>query len=416
MKVAELISVGTELLLGDILNSNAQYLSKQLASLGIACYYQSTVGDNPDRLQKVIELAASRANLLIFTGGLGPTPDDLTTETIARTFNTPLVEDATVVADIAAKFALRGRQMTDNNLKQALRPEGADILPNPVGTAPGIIWSPKPDVVLMTFPGVPTEMKRMWQDIAVPYLRSRQWATEVIASRTLRFWGVSESSLAEKVGDLFNSTNPTVAPYANWGEVKLRIAAKAASETEALAVIAPMEAHLRSIGGIDCYGADDQTLASVVGRLLTKQGETLSVAESCTGGGLGFMLTAVAGSSGYFLGGVIAYENRIKQALLGVEAEALETLGAVSEVVAQQMAAGVRDRTGSTWGLSITGVAGPDGGTEEKPVGLVYIGIAGPEESVGLRYRFGDRGREWVRQVSACTALDQLRRRLARLG
>jgi nicotinamide-nucleotide amidase len=416
MKVAELISVGTELLLGDILNSNAQYLSKQLASLGIACYYQSTVGDNPDRLQKVIELAASRANLLIFTGGLGPTPDDLTTETIARTFNTPLVEDATVVADIAAKFALRGRQMTDNNLKQALRPEGADILPNPVGTAPGIIWSPKPDVVLMTFPGVPTEMKRMWQDIAVPYLRSRQWATEVIASRTLRFWGVSESSLAEKVGDLFNSTNPTVAPYANWGEVKLRIAAKAASETEALAVIAPMEAHLRSIGGIDCYGADDQTLASVVGRLLTKQGETLSVAESCTGGGLGSMLTAVAGSSGYFLGGVIAYENRIKQALLGVEAEALETLGAVSEVVAQQMAAGVRDRTGSTWGLSITGVAGPDGGTEEKPVGLVYIGIAGPEESVGLRYRFGDRGREWVRQVSACTALDQLRRRLARLG
>jgi nicotinamide-nucleotide amidase len=417
MKVAELISVGTELLLGDILNSNAQYLSKQLASLGIACYYQSTVGDNPDRLQKVIELAASRANLLIFTGGLGPTPDDLTTETIAQTFNTPLIEDPMIVADIAAKFALRSRLMTDNNLKQALRPEGADILPNPVGTAPGMIWSPKPDVVLMTFPGVPTEMKRMWQDTAVPYLRSRQWATEVIASRTLRFWGVSESSLAEQVGDLFDSTNPTVAPYANWGEVKLRIAAKAASETEALAVIAPVEEQLRSIGGIDCYGADDETLASVVGQLLKNQGETLAVAESCTGGGLGSMLTAVAGSSDYFLGGVIAYENRIKQALLGVEAEALETSGAVSEVVAQQMAVGVRDRTGSTWGLSITGVAGPGGGTEEKPVGLVYIGIAGPEGSLGLPHRFGDRGREWIRQVSACSALDQLRRRLIdRLG
>jgi nicotinamide-nucleotide amidase len=417
MKVAELISVGTELLLGDILNSNAQYLSKQLASLGIACYYQSTVGDNPDRLQKVIELAASRANLLIFTGGLGPTPDDLTTETIAQTFNTPLIEDPVIVADIAAKFALRSRLMTDNNLKQALRPEGADILPNPVGTAPGMIWSPKPDVVLMTFPGVPTEMKRMWQDTAVPYLRSRQWATEVIASRTLRFWGVSESSLAEQVGDLFDSTNPTVAPYANWGEVKLRIAAKAASETEALAVIAPVEEQLRSIGGIDCYGADDETLASVVGQLLKNQGETLAVAESCTGGGLGSMLTAVAGSSDYFLGGVIAYENRIKQALLGVEAEALETSGAVSEVVAQQMAVGVRDRTGSTWGLSITGVAGPGGGTEEKPVGLVYIGIAGPEGSLGLPHRFGDRGREWIRQVSACSALDQLRRRLIdRLG
>jgi nicotinamide-nucleotide amidase len=417
MKVAELISVGTELLLGDILNSNAQYLSKQLASLGIACYYQSTVGDNPDRLQKVIELAASRANLLIFTGGLGPTPDDLTTETIAKTFNKPLIEDSAIVADIAAKFALRSRLMTDNNLKQALRPEGADILPNPVGTAPGIIWSPKPDVVLMTFPGVPTEMKRMWQDTAVPYLRSRQWATEVIASRTLRFWGVSESSLAEQVGDLFDSTNPTVAPYANWGEVKLRIAAKAGTEAEAFATIAPVEEQLRSIGGIDCYGADDDTLASVVGQLLAKRGETLSVAESCTGGGLGSMLTAVAGSSGYFLGGVIAYENRIKQALLGVEAEVLATSGAVSEMVAQQMATGVRDRTGSTWGLSITGVAGPGGGSEEKPVGLVYIGIAGPEESLGLPYRFGDRGREWIRQVSACSALDQLRRRLiARLG
>jgi nicotinamide-nucleotide amidase len=417
MKVAELISVGTELLLGDILNSNAQYLSKQLASLGIACYYQSTVGDNPDRLQKVIELAASRANLLIFTGGLGPTPDDLTTETIAQTFSTPLVEDAAVVADIAAKFATRGRQMTDNNLKQALRPEGADILPNPVGTAPGMIWSPKPDVVLMTFPGVPTEMKRMWQDTAVPYLRSRQWATEVIASRTLRFWGVSESALAEKVGDLFDSTNPTVAPYANWGEVKLRIAAKAGTEAEALATIAPLEEHLRSIGGIDCYGADDDTLASVVGQLLARQGETISVAESCTGGGLGAMLTAVSGSSGYFLGGVIAYDNWIKQALLGVDAEVLASHGAVSAAVAQQMAEGVRDRTGSTWGLSITGVAGPEGGTAEKPVGLVYVGVAGPQVALGVPYRFGDRGREWVRQVSACSALDQLRRRLiARLG
>lgn len=417
MKVAELISVGTELLLGDILNSNAQYLSKQLASLGIACYYQSTVGDNPDRLQQVIELAASRANLLIFTGGLGPTPDDLTTETIAQTFKTPLVEDAAVVADIAAKFALRGREMTDNNLKQALRPEGAEILPNPVGTAPGIIWSPRPDLVLMTFPGVPTEMKRMWQDTAVPYLRSRQWATEVIASRTLRFWGVSESGLAEKVGDLFDSTNPTVAPYANWGEVKLRIAAKAASEAEAFSLIAPVEAQLRSIGGIDCYGADQETLASVLGQLLTQAGETLSVAESCTGGGIGAMLTAVSGSSGYFLGGVIAYDNRIKQSLLGVEAEVLATAGAVSEVVAQQMAVGVRDRTGSTWGLSITGVAGPGGGSEEKPVGLVYIGLAGPGVMEGVAYRFGDRGREWVRQVSACTALDRLRRRLVnRLG
>jgi nicotinamide-nucleotide amidase len=416
VKVAELLSVGTELLLGDILNSNAQYLSQQLAGLGIACYYHSTVGDNPGRLQQAIELAASRANLIIFTGGLGPTPDDLTTETIAQTFGVPMVEDPAIVEDIAQKFALRGRTMTDSNLKQALRPQGAAVLPNPVGTAPGIIWSPKPDVVLMTFPGVPSEMKRMWQDTAVPYLKVQGWATEVIASRMLRFWGVSESSLAEKVSTFLEGTNPTVAPYANLGEVKLRIAAKAASAEAAMAMIAPVEAQLREIAGIDCYGADQESLGSAVGEALSWRSQTLSVAESCTGGGIGAMLTSVSGSSSYFLGGVIAYDNRIKEALLGVQSETLEIHGAVSEAVAMEMAVGIRDCTGSTWGLSITGVAGPGGGSEEKPVGLVYIGLAGPETVRAVAYRFGDRGRDWVRQVSASTALDLLRRQLLAQG
>jgi nicotinamide-nucleotide amidase len=396
MKVAEVISVGTELLLGDILNSNAQYLAQQLAQLGIAHYYQSTVGDNPERLQKTIAQAASRANLLIFTGGLGPTPDDLTTETIAQA------------------FAKRGRTLKDNNRKQALQPEGAEILPNPVGTAPGMIWSPRSELLILTFPGVPTEMKRMWQETAVPLLRAKGWATEVISSRTLRFWGVSESALAEKVGKYFDLSNPTVAPYANWGEVKLRISAKAKTEAEAQKLIAPIEAELRSLAGVDCYGADEESLATAVGQLLKAKGETLSVAESCTGGGLGAMLTAVAGSSSYFVGGVIAYENAVKMRLLGVEESALAEHGAVSELVAQQMAAGVRDRLGTTWGLSITGIAGPGGGTAEKPVGCVYIGIAGPDRIQAVRYVFGDRGRDWVRQVSACSALDLLRRE--RLG
>ncbi len=414
--VAEVISVGTEMLLGDILNSNAQFLAKELAKLGIAHYYQSTVGDNPERLSQTIKTAADRANLIIFTGGLGPTPDDLTTETIAQTFGVELIEDPAVVEDIAAKFRLRGRHMTDNNRKQATRPNGAAILPNPIGTAPGIIWEARPNVLLLTFPGVPTEMKRMWQDTAVPLLRSKGWASETIISRTLRFWGVSESSLAERASAYLEQSNPTVAPYANKGEVKLRISAKAKTEAEAIALITPVEKELRAIGGIDCYGADEDSLGSVVGQILTAKGQTLSVAESCTGGGIGQLLTAAAGSSVYFWGGVIAYDNRVKAALLGVDPAVLEQDGAVSEAVAAQMAVGVRDRLGTDWGLSVTGIAGPGGGSAEKPVGLVYIGVAGPSGVTAMPYRFGDRGREWVRTVTICTALDSLRRQLLAAG
>jgi nicotinamide-nucleotide amidase len=410
MKTAEIISVGTELLLGDILNTNSHYLAQQLAQLGIANYYQTTVGDNPTRLQSAIELAADRANLLIFTGGLGPTPDDLTTETIAAAFQTPLAERPEIWADIQAKFALRGRTLTDNNRKQALLPVGAAILTNPVGTAPGIIWSPRPDLLILTFPGVPSEMRRMWQEIAVPYLKQTGWSQDVIVSRTLRFWGVSESGLAEKVAHLFDRANPTVAPYANWGEVKLRIAAKAPTPEAAQALIAPVEAEIRDIAGIDCFGADEDSLATAIGHLLNQRQETLAVAESCTGGGLGAMLTDISGSSSYFQGGIIAYANAVKINRLGVNPVDIEQQGAVSAIVAEQMAQGVRDRLGTDWGISITGVAGPTGGTDEKPVGCVYIGIAGPRGVTATRYVFGDRGRDWVRRVSACSALDQLRR------
>jgi nicotinamide-nucleotide amidase len=257
-------------------------------------------------------------------------------------------------------------------------------------------------------------MKIMWQQVAVPYLRQQGWAEQSIFSRTLRFWGVSESALAEKVAPFFDSPNPTVAPYANFGEVKLRISAKADSAAAAQQLIAPVEQELRQIGGSDCYGTDEDSLASVVGDLLQAQQQTLSVAESCTGGGLGQMLTAVAGSSRHFMGGVISYDNAVKIQVLGVDATILADQGAVSAAVAQQMALGVRSRLGTTWGLSITGIAGPEGGTATKPVGLIYIGLAGPtaDQVTSFVYRFGDRGRDWVRRVSACTALDRLRRQL----
>lgn len=411
---AEIICVGTELLLGDILNSNSQYLAQQLAQLGIPHYYQTVVGDNVERLKQVIEIAASRVQILIFTGGLGPTPDDLTCETIADFFGVPLIERADIIEDITQKFAERGRVMSPSNRKQALIPQGAEILPNPTGTAPGIIWQPRPNLTILTFPGVPSEMHRMWEETAIPFLKSQGWGQEIIHSRSLKFWGIGESALAEKVSAYLNLPNPTVAPYAGKGEVRLRISAKAANTEIAEELIAPIEKQIKEIAGLDYYGSDHQTLAVVVGELLKKAGETVAVAESCTGGGLGQMLTEISGSSEYFWGGVISYDNSVKINLLGVNPTDLEKFGAVSATVAEQMALGVKNRLATTWGLSITGIAGPTGGAETKPVGLVYIGLAGPgEEVVSFEYHFGAmKQRFLIRHLSACAALDHLRRKL----
>lgn len=411
---AEVICVGTELLLGDILNSNSQYLAKELAALGVPHFYQTVVGDNIDRVHQAIEIASKRSSILIFTGGLGPTPDDLTTESIASYFNTALVEHPEVIADIQHKFAQSGRKMTPSNRKQALQPAGAEILPNPAGTAPGMIWQPQAGLTIFTFPGVPKEMHRMWRETAVPFLKTQGYGQNPIYSRSLRFFGIPEAALAEKVNHLFSSTNPTVAPYAGKGEVRLRISARAANQVAANALIEPIAAEIKQIAGVDYYGTDEDTLASVVGQLLTAKGQTLAVAESCTGGGLGQMLTDIPGSSEYFMGGVISYANRVKIDLLGVNAEDLATEGAVSEIVARQMAAGVKAKLGTDWGVSITGVAGPDGGTESKPVGLVYIGIAHPDGSVeGIKYQLSSfRERELIRRMSAAQGLNLLRQRL----
>ncbi|MBN3879056.1 MULTISPECIES: competence/damage-inducible protein A [unclassified Nostoc] len=411
---AEIICVGTELLLGDILNGNAQFLAQQLAQLGIPHYYQTVVGDNPERLKQVIEIAISRAQILIFTGGLGPTPDDLTCETIADFFKVPLVENPEIIEDITQKFAQRGQVMSPSNRKQALIPQGAEILPNPTGTAPGIVWQPRPEITIFTFPGVPSEMYPMWEETAVPFLKSQGWGKEIIYSRSLKFWGIGESALAEKVASYLKLPNPTVAPYAGKGEVRLRVSAKATSEAAAEELIVPIEKQLKEIAGLDFYGVNNDTLASVVGELLRTSKETLSVAESCTGGSLGQMLTEISGSSDYFWGGVISYDNSVKVKLLEVNQEDLDKFGAVSAIVAEQMAVGVKTRLATTWGLSITGIAGPTGGTDTKPVGLVYVGLAGPKDEVtSFEYQFGKvRGRALIRHVSANAALDNLRRKL----
>ena len=411
---AEIICVGTELLLGDIVNSNTQFLGQELAKLGIPHYYQSAVGDNIGRIHELLAIAVKRSSILLFTGGLGPTPDDLTTEAIASFFKTDLVEKQEIIDDIAAKFARLGRTMAPNNRKQALIPQGADILPNPVGTAPGIIWQPKPGLSILTFPGVPREMKYMWHETAIPYLKSIGWGKEIIYSRTLRFRGIGESSLANKIPQFFDLTNPTVAPYASKGEVRVRISAKAVSEAAATEVITPVAEEIIEIAGLDYFGSNDDTLASVVGNLLREVKQNLAVAESCTGGGLGAMVTAIPGSSEYFAGGIISYSNEVKVSLLEVKEADLIEYGAVSDVVAQQMALGVKQKLATDWGIGITGIAGPGGGTDTKPVGLVYIGLAAPDGTViSQKYLLGkERGRELVRNYSACHALDLLRRKL----
>ena len=411
---AEILCVGSELLLGNITNGNARWIAEQLAALGVPHQRQMVVGDNRERLMAELRQAAGRCRVLITTGGLGPTPDDLTTEAIAAAFETPLVEHSEIWSEIQARLSARGRLCSPSNRRQAFLPEGAAVLPNPTGTAPGMIWSPVPGFTVLTFPGVPSEMKAMWQQTAAPWLRESGLAAGVFASRMLRFWGVSESALAEEMADLLEQANPTVAPYAGAGEVKLRITARAEHQADAEALLLPVEREIRRRTGRSCFGVDEQSLAEVVLERLRQRGQTVAVAESCTGGGLGAALAAVPGASDVFLGGVIAYANGVKQGLLGVPADLLQAHGAVSDPVAQSMAEGARRVTGADWGLAITGVAGPGGGSDEKPVGLVHLAIAGPDGCSSEGVRFGtSRGRTWIQALSAGEALNRLRLQLA---
>ena len=409
----EILCVGTELLLGDILNGNARWLAEQLASLGLPHYRQTVVGDNQARLSAAVLEAASRCDVLITTGGLGPTPDDLTTASLAAAFGAPLEERDALWQEIKAKLGANGRPVAESNRRQACLPRGAEVLPNPVGSAPGMIWQPRKDFTVLTFPGVPSEMRAMWSETAEPWFRTVAGASSVLVSRQLRFTGIGESTLAEQISDLLDRTNPTVAPYAALGDVRLRLTARGENKAAASRLLDPVEEELRERFGQRCYGLDSDTLPSVVLQMLRAAGETLAVAESCTGGGLGAAISAIPGCSDVFQGGVIAYSNAVKQSLLAVPADVLADHGAVSEPVVRAMASGIRDRLGTDWGVAVSGIAGPGGGSEDKPVGLVHWAVAGPDGCEAIHECFGPRrGRHAVQQLSVIRSLDRLRLRL----
>ena len=407
---AELVMIGTELLLGETIDTNAAFLAQELAKLGIDVYYKSTVGDNWLRLIEVLAQALSRSDLVITSGGLGPTLDDLTREAIAAVTNRPLKLNNLALAAIEEYFKHTDRTMSENNRKQAYLPEGSEMIPNHWGTAPGILLNLGSKTVI-ALPGVPHELKGMFTETVVPYLVQNS-AKSVLVSRTLKFVGIGESQLVEIVhNELVQQSNPTIAPYASMGEIKLRITAKAGSKTDAEQLIQPVEDRLIALLSPYYYGADQDTLEAVVGAKLKARSQTLAAAESCSGGLIAHRITNVPGSSDYFERGYVTYSNHAKVELLGVDPEALRKFGAVSEIVAIQMAEGARLRAKTDWAISVTGIAGPGGGTAAKPVGLVHMAVAGAGYTKAKEFRFQGTREEIKFRVSQA-ALNFLRQEL----
>lgn len=407
---AEILAVGTELLLGDIVNTNAQYLARELAALGIEVYYQTVVGDNPKRLEDTIFHAFSRADLVITTGGLGPTEDDLTKETAAKYFGEKLVLDEKALSQIQVFFRRIGREMTDNNRKQAFVPEhNSEVLYNANGTAPGIIIEKNEKIIVM-LPGPPKEVMPMFENQVKPYLAKKQEYT--FLSRILRVASVGESAMEMKVKDLIDAqTNPTIAPYAKDGEAILRITAKAKNEEEANRMIDPVAAALKERLGKSVYAEGETNMETEVAKLLVEQKKTIAVAESCTGGEISSQLVRYPGISAVLLEGCVTYSNEAKMRRLGVLQETLDKFGAVSAETAREMAEGIAKTAGADIGIATTGIAGPDGGTKDKPVGLVYMGLYYKGNVEAREYHFvGNRNK--VRERATFQALDWLRRKL----
>ena len=410
--VAEILSVGTELLMGQIANTDAQYLSRRLSELGVTLYRHTTVGDNPSRVKQARAEALERADMVITTGGLGPTEDDLTKEMVGEFFGLPMELDEKSLEAVRTRMCRIGREMTENNNKQAYFPRGAIIMPNACGTAPGCIVEHGGKAVAV-LPGPPREMKDMFERQLAPYLRRR--SGEHIESRFLRVFGVGESKTEVLLLDLFHGENPTLALYCGAGEVTARISARVPLGTDAAPMIDPMEAEIRRRLGNAVYAAygpsEEVNLASTVLKMLMERGESIATAESCTGGMLISHLIDCPGASAAVHEGHVTYSNEAKMRVLGVRAETLQAHGAVSAECALEMAEGARRASGATWALSTTGVAGPDGGTPEKPVGLVYVGVAGPDGARAERLMLrGDR--DWIRTLACQNALNLLRLRL----
>ena len=411
---AELIAVGTELLLGNIANTDAQMLSQGLSALGINVYYHTVVGDNPQRLRAAVELAKSRADILITTGGLGPTCDDLTKNVLAECFGKKLVFHAPS-RRIEAYFERlhAGRPMTENNYQQAMLPEGCTVLDNDWGTAPGVAFEADGVRVIM-LPGPPRECRAMFTHRVIPYLKSL--ADGVIVSRTLKLFGIGESSMEAQLREEMEAmTNPTLAPYAKPTGTELRVTAHARTEAEALARIAPVVDQVKALLGDKVIGVDVSCLEEVCYGLLKERGLTVGTAESCTGGLLAKLLTDLPGSSALFRGGIVSYTNAVKAGVLGVPQTLLDQYGAVSPQVAEAMARGAKAVLGCDIALSTTGVAGPEPDDRGNPIGLVYLGLAWGEQCQVVPLHAGQVDRDRIRRQAAQTALDLLRRHLTGL-
>lgn len=401
---AEIISCGTELLLGQITDTNATYLAQNLAPLGIDLYFVSQVGDNQGRIVETLQQAWRRSDLIVMTGGLGPTEDDLVRESISALLGETMSIDPQLEATLRARFATAARTMPERNLKQASLIPSAQTLANPLGTAPGW-WVEKGEHIVVAMPGVPREMYRMWEEEVIP--RLRPYTGGLIFTRILRVSGLGESAVEERLQPFIRGNNPTVATYAKNDAIDVRITAKAATQQEAEQLVLATEQQIRQVLGAYIFAVDRETLSELVGRLLQERKLTLSVMESLTGGLLASTITDVSGSSDYFIGGLVAYSTDLKRQM-GVPAETLERYGAVSEQTARAMAHAVRERLGSAVGIGITGVAGPEM-QEGKPVGTVLIAIDGPDGVVTGKGPGWHAGRLDNKRYSVYAALNLLR-------
>jgi nicotinamide-nucleotide amidase len=384
--IAEIINVGTEILLGDILNTNSRYLSRRLAETGYSVFYQTVVGDNEKRLLDTINLAKSRCDVIILTGGLGPTNDDITKETVAKALNLNMYENIEVLNKIKDFFKRRDIEMTRNNVKQALMPEGSIILENNNGTAPGVMID-KEDKIFIILPGPPNELEPMFENCVIPILKDK--SDKIIVSRTLKLVGIGESTASQILEDILNNqTNPTIAPYAKQSEVHFRITAKADNVEVCNELIDGLEAKVRYRLGEYIYTTSDKELKQVIVEKLINNKLTLSIAESCTGGLLSSLIVNCSGASKIFKEGIVTYANEAKINELNVDKHIIDTYGAVSQETARAMAMGLKNKVNTDISIATTGIAGPGGGTEEKPVGLVYIAIAYKKDIYVKKYNF----------------------------